>query len=928
MNNFFKKWRGLTAGAFLITSAFALTAATPLVKTLGGGPNQTSPARSGSQDGGTFAFAKFSNPYGFAFDTNGNLLIADSKNGKIRKVSKPGGADSLTSTLFSGLRLPVGVAADSSNIIYVITQRDGKLLKFDGSGVLFQTVVGLHKPTALALDTNGNVFVTELGGAVLKISPDGSVSSVASGFRKPHGIAVLSSGLLAISESGGNAVYAVDPGTGDSTLIAGGNGAGFSDGAGLAAKFNQPYGIAAAPNGALIVADYKNNRVRVIDTNNVVSTLYGVSRKQWLKPFAGWADGAGTVDGVAASRQPVAVTVDSHGSVFVSEIYWDLLRQVSSTGLSISNETMVVTNLTSTNVFIVLPTPTFAPTYGYFPFGVTVTVTSSAPVYYTTDGTEPTTNSRQVQLVGSVGTFRFSESLRDLSSLQLKALSSGSQSLTASGVRAPKSEIGVPRDVIASSGSKVFVPVVANLREGERVQSYQFRVEITALNGAPPILPYLKPTTISTNDFVPVVTPAVPGKIGQYSYRNYSSPNGQTLGMIISASGTNANIDFQNFAATTVLEVPLDASAVEGQEYSIQVLYPSATRDGYQGAIHMTNGPARKITVSSIPYLVGDVAPAAGYNAGEFGDGDLQNSDANSVLFASVGLRVPFENSAAFNAMDTFPAEPEFSGDGVLGFSDWQVVLERSLRFDVENWTRRVLDGGLIQSDPVTLRTAAAPRTSPKVAKASASAVPGNAWSRGATLIAGNVYNQSFGVCEVPISLHVANGSSVGGMCFRVVVESEDGAPLASDVNFEPVIGRDAFLPLPGGAPNDVICAWSLVPSSVFSPLLQGNQLLGVIRFTIPGNAALNQHYTIRFVRPSGAESLQKAVSFEGIPGSAWVLSNPGTPGERTSDEWRQNFFGSLDDPAGADDADPDGDGIPNWQEYRNGTDPTNNAQL
>jgi len=304
MKNLFRNWRGLQVGIAIAISTLAAQAVVQ-VKTLGGGPNQTSPARTGATDGDTLLNAKFNAPFAVATDSSGNLYIADRNNGKIRKISRPGSGDSLTSTFVSRLLLPVGVAIDASNTIYVVTQRDGKLRKFNSSGSLIGTISGLVNPTGLALDVSGNIFVTELGGTVQQIGPDGTLTLVTSGLNRPRGVAVLKSGLLAVSESGNHAIDIVDPLTGATTVLAGGNGAGFNDGPADMARFNQPYGVAAAPNGSVVVADRLNHRVRIVDTNGVVSTLYGVPRSQWHRPFAGWADGPGGVDGTAAARDPV-----------------------------------------------------------------------------------------------------------------------------------------------------------------------------------------------------------------------------------------------------------------------------------------------------------------------------------------------------------------------------------------------------------------------------------------------------------------------------------------------------------------------------------------------------------------------------------------------------------------------------------------------
>lgn len=927
MKTLLRQWRGWTV-ACAIAAAPLYTQAAVQIQSLGGGPNETSPARSGMANGPTLANAKFNNPYGVAVDTSGNLFIADRDNGKIRRVSKPGASDSVTTTFAARLAQPVGVAVDGSNCVYVVTQRDGKLRKFSSQGILLQTFPGLVAPTALVLAVDGCVFVTELGGAIRKLPASGgsfilvTTDSDTAILKKPRGIAILPDGFLAVSESSGHAIRLVNPLNGTNLLIAGGLGRGFADGDGLSSKFNTPHGLVLAPNGSLVVADRLNNRVRVIDTNYNVTTLYGIPRSQWSYAlggfFPGWVDGAGGEDGPASARDVVGLTITTNGTLFSTEGYWDLVRQATDTGLVPTNAFTTVTNLTSTNTFIVLPTPTFSPRSGYFPFGVSITVTSASPVYFTTDGTEPTTNSRQVQMIGTVGTMRFGENLRDLGSLRLKALAPNSQSATVGGNSVSSTEFGIPRDFYAGSGATILIPVVANLREDVRIQSLQYRVEITPLNGAPPVLPYLRAMSILTNDFIPLATMAAATKIAHFSSSPYTI--GNTRGLVISASGTNANVDFQNFATTTLLAVPIDASAVEGQSYRVEVLYPSATSDGFQSDVSVATGPARTITIRSLPWLVGDVAPGIGYNAGEFGEGNLVNSDANSVLSASVGLRVPFPFSDAFNAMDAYPPEPSaFGGDGRLEFADWQIVLDRSLRLDPANWARRWIDGGIVQSDPTTLSPSLAQPQ--KTAKA-APVAPGVVWQRGATLHADNVYNNPSGFCEVPVSLKVAAGSSVGGLCFRVIVESENGAPAVSALTFAPTLGQNGFQSAAGAAPNDIVCAWTMVPSSPFTPALQGDNEIGRVRFNIPPSAVPGHRYTVRFLRPSGAASLQQTVSFEGIPGSAWVLWTPSGPGERTSDEWRQNFFGSLDEPTGADEADPDNDGVPNWQEYLNGTNP------
>jgi sugar lactone lactonase YvrE len=362
MKTLFHKWRGLHIATAIAATTFAVHGDVT-VSTLGGGPNQFSTSRSGGVNGNTLTTAKFNNPSAVAIDSSGNLFIADRGNNKVRKITQPGTGDSFTSTFASRLPGPVGVAVDASNSIYVVTFNDGKLRVFNSAGSLLRTVRGLLKPTALAVGADGTVYVTEQVGNLEQISTNGTVTLVLSGLKKPQGIALLPGGLLAVSDTGNNAISIVNPANGTNTVIAGGsdvgfNGAGFANGPGAGARFNQPWNIAAAPNGALVIADRKNHRVRVIDvrtTNYVVSTLFGIDPSQWANSFVGWSDGPAST---ASVREPLGVAVNSSGTVFDTEVTWHLVRQATGGPLTGTNGTGNTTNVVviGTNVITVVGT--------------------------------------------------------------------------------------------------------------------------------------------------------------------------------------------------------------------------------------------------------------------------------------------------------------------------------------------------------------------------------------------------------------------------------------------------------------------------------------------------------------------------------------------------------------------------------------------
>ena len=192
--------------------------------------------------------ASFDRPYGMTSDSAGNLYVTEWRGNRIRKI-----APDATVTTVAGS----GVAgfADAS-----------------GSAAMF------NAPWAIALGADGNFYVGDyLNNRVRKITPAGDVTTLAgsgssistdgtgtaAGFNSAAGITAAADGSLFVTEHSGHRVRKVTLG-GVVTTVAGTGTGGGADGQAATATFFTPSGIAAHPNGSLIVVENGGNRVRAI----------------------------------------------------------------------------------------------------------------------------------------------------------------------------------------------------------------------------------------------------------------------------------------------------------------------------------------------------------------------------------------------------------------------------------------------------------------------------------------------------------------------------------------------------------------------------------------------------------------------------------------------------------------------------------------
>ena len=138
------------------------------------------------------------------------------------------------------------------------------------------------------------------------------------GFADPFGIAVASDGTVLVADGVfSHRIRTISPGGTVSTL-AGGD-AGMTDGPGATAQFNTPSGIALDTQGTLYVADTANNRIRRVTPLGIVTTLAGRSE-------SGMRDGPAND---ALFNGPVGVAVDAAGRVYVADTYNDRIRLIA-----------------------------------------------------------------------------------------------------------------------------------------------------------------------------------------------------------------------------------------------------------------------------------------------------------------------------------------------------------------------------------------------------------------------------------------------------------------------------------------------------------------------------------------------------------------------------------------------------------------------
>lgn len=312
-----------------------------------------------SGDGGPAMAAALNELQGVAVDAVGNLYIADSINGRVRKVSA--GVSGTITTLagtglanFAGdggpavsaaLSEPLGVAVDSTGNLFIADHLNHRIRKVVANGTI-STVAGngtegvsgdggaainasLGDPTAVALSGAGELYIADsAGGKIRKVTPVGIISTVAGGgpdfLAGPRGVTLDAAGNLYIADTFNHRIRRVNM-AGITTTVAGTT-QGFSGDGGpaTAASLNSPYGVAVDADGNLYIADSTNRRVCRVAPNGTITTVAGGGSN---------FTGNGIPATSAALSYPIAVATDATSNFYIGDSGIQRVRRVGRDGI-------------------------------------------------------------------------------------------------------------------------------------------------------------------------------------------------------------------------------------------------------------------------------------------------------------------------------------------------------------------------------------------------------------------------------------------------------------------------------------------------------------------------------------------------------------------------------------------------------------------
>ena len=333
-------------------------------------------------DGGPATGAKLSFPHGIAVDKKDNLVISDKGHYRIRRVTQDGIIQTIAG---NGIRgnigddLPVleasiygatSLKVNGKEEIFIVSPSGFTSLirKVDEKGIMRKVMGTVDKDylesiakskykgkvqtgelaiittfSDIAFDPKGNMFISDrLNHQIRKVSAKGEITTIAgtgesayygdggpaseAAFRDPGALTTDKEGNLYIADGANNMIRKIDTKGIVSTVGGNGNHENSGDG-GPALKAgirNMDY-LAMSPTGELHIAGMNSHVVRKITKDGKIATVAGTGYQGYF--------GDGGPGPKAMLKSPSAVTFDSKGNLYISDMGNNRIRKVDTKGI-------------------------------------------------------------------------------------------------------------------------------------------------------------------------------------------------------------------------------------------------------------------------------------------------------------------------------------------------------------------------------------------------------------------------------------------------------------------------------------------------------------------------------------------------------------------------------------------------------------------
>ncbi len=656
-----------------------------------------------SGNGGAATSAKLFSPGGIALDGAGNLYIADQNNNVVREVTAVTGFISTvagnTTSGYNGdnmaatsaeLNTPQFVMTDSAGNFYISDVGNARVREVTIATGIITTIVGngtsgyngdgiaatsaeTNSPGRLVFDPSGNLYIPEkanhrvrlvsattglistvVGTGTQSFSGDGGAATSAT-LNQPLSAMLDAAGNLYIADYGNSRIREVNATTQIINTIAGDYTAGGYSGDGgpaTSAELDTPIGTAMTPGANIYIADYRNNRIRLVTQStpaamSLPATAYGATS--------------------AASYQSVQNT--GNGTLTIASIS-------SSSG----NFTLGGASATCSNSSQLLASAAACVV------GVEFTPTSVASLNGTitlTDNTLNVSSSTQTIAVSGTGvaaaptiTFTVSNQTYGVSPFAVSATSNSAGAITYSVVSGPATISG---STVTITGVDTVVLQASQAANGNYTAGTQ-NASFTVSAEAPTIT-----FTVSNQTYgvAPFTVSATSNSAGAITYSVVSGPattSGSTvtitgIGTVVLQASQAANGNYtagtQNASFTVSAEAPTITFTVSNQTYGVAPFTVSATSNS-AGAItySVVSGPATisgsTVTITSVGTVVLQASQAAN---GNYTAGTQNASFTVSKATPTVGLSSS-SNPSTYSGSVTFTATVPASATGIMTFLD------------------------------------------------------------------------------------------------------------------------------------------------------------------------------------------------------------------------------------------------------------------